>query len=316
MITRIEAGAKSLLQHFTPNLGWQWESRILSETPGYRLVTHYVFTPSSAINGQELIETVGKFYADNATGEHCYQAMCTIHQQLARLANSPLAIPEPIFYSPENRLLALKWINFQPYYELINTPDFESYLHLTGKALAYLHKLPSDYGISKSIDDHLAELITPHPLTVCDMLPHLTNRIQTIVYSIQQIGHRQQSSYVPVPLHRDFHLRQLFCDGRKVWLIDWDMFAIGDPALDVGNFLVYLATRIPGQSEIAGRAFLQGYRSLMPEVIEANINLYKALTFLRLACKAYRLQQPDWESKLEQYLGQCENLLAQEDLWR
>jgi aminoglycoside phosphotransferase (APT) family kinase protein len=91
------------------------------------------------------------------------------------------------------------------------------------------------------------------------------------------------------------------------------MYALGDPALDVGNFLVYLRVKIPTQSLSAGAAFLQGYRSLMPEVGEANINLYQALTYLRLACKAFRLKQKDWENRVDKLLTECEMRLSLKD---
>ncbi|NOT13670.1 MAG: aminoglycoside phosphotransferase family protein [Methylococcaceae bacterium] len=313
MIASIEAGAESLFQHMASSPDWQWESKILSETPGHRLVTHYLIRTTNEKHRSNIIETVGKFYEDDAMGVHCYNTMCAIHGLLATRVNPPLAIPEPIFYSPDNKLLTLKWVDHRPYSELINSRYYKHYLRLVGKALAYFHHLPMEYGQFKNIDDHLRELIMPHPLALAELLPRQAIRIQRIVHRLCEIEQRLVQHTISVPIHRDFHLRQLFCDGRKVWLIDWDMYGLGDPALDVGNFLVYLATRIPAKSKSAGAAFLEGYQSLMPNVSEANIRLYEALTYLRLACKAYRLQLQDWEIRAEEYLTQSENKLLMEN---
>lgn len=315
MIARIEAGAESHLSHLQPGSDWRWEAKTLSETPGYRLVTQYRFHPVHKQDHPDAIETVGKFYADTKTGEHCFHAMQTIHTLLLEYQDAPLAIPEPIFYSAENQLLSLKWVGYQPYPELIDSADYHHYLHLAGKALAYLHRLPVRYGQEKNMADHLAELITPHPLTMAENLPLQAKRLETIVAALLHLECQFVSQYSPTPLHRDFHLRQLFYGDGKVWLIDWDMYELGDPALDVGNFLVYLATRLPEKSVSAGDAFLEGYRTLMPTQ-DQNINLYQVMTYLRLACKAYRLQHLDWENRVDQYLTICEKLLAQEDLWR
>ncbi len=314
MIASIEAGAESLLSHFQLDSNWHWESEILCETPGCRLVTHYRFHPVREQSHPSAFETVGKFYSDAKTGEHCYHAMNAIHALLASDKNAPLAIPEPLFYSSEYKLLSLKWVEHQPYADLISSPDYQRYLRLVGKALAYLHRLPVAYGQEKNMDDHLAELITPHPLTMASSLPLFAKRLHSIVNSLRHLERQFVPKFSPLPLHRDFHLRQLFCDKDKVWLIDWDMYGLGDPALDVGNFLVYLETRFPEKSTLAGNAFLEGYHSLMPTQTP-NINLYRVLTYLRLACKAYRLQHLDWVNRADQFLTKCENLLVQDILW-
>lgn len=310
MIGNIEAGAEVLLKHLGSSQGWQWESKVLSETPGSRMVIHYLFRAVTEKHRLNVIETVGKFYANVATGEHCYNTMNSIFGLLAKLENSPLAIPEPILYSRENKFLTLKWVGYRSYRELINSRNYRYYLRKAGKALAQLHQLPVDYGQVKTIDDHLSELISPHPLRLAELIPKLAVRIHAIVDKLRQIERCLVSQPRPVSLHRDFHLGQLFWDGRKVWLIDWDMYGLGDPALDVGNFLVYLDTRIPAKSKSAGAAFLEGYQLLKPNVGEANIKLYEGLTYLRLACKAYRLQLQDWDIRVEQYLTQSENKLS------
>lgn len=310
MISNIEAGANALLQHLDSSPDWQWESHILSELADNRLVTQYLIRTANKDHAPATIETVGKFYADGAMGLNCYNAMTSIHGLLATRKNSPLAIPEPIFYSPDIKLLALNWIGHRPYSDLIHSRNYKHYLRLAGKALAYLHQLPTEYGEIKSLDDHLSELMTPHPHVLAEELPGQAARIGGIIDRLREIDQALAQNTIAVPLHRDFHLRQLFCDGKKVWLIDWDMYGLGDPVLDVGNFLVYLATRIPAKSKSAGAAFLEGYRSLMPNVMESSINFYQALTYLRLACKAYRLQLQGWELRVDQYLAQSEHHLS------
>ncbi len=44
----------------------------------------------------------------------------------------------------------------------------------------------------------------------------------------------------PSPAHRDFHPEQALIDGERVWLIDLDLYAMADPALDAGNFVAHL----------------------------------------------------------------------------
>lgn len=314
MIANAEAGAQLMMAHLNPNTQWHWESKVISETPGMRQVTHYSFRPDHGKDKAKTVETVGKFYADDSTGKQCFQTMHTLHSVLARQDNAPLALPRPIFYSDENRLLALHWVGHKPFPDLINQRNYRHYLRLAGLSLAYLHRTPIQHGTIKTLDDHLTELITPHPLTMAKQLPEQSSRIEAIVAKLQHAMHGQKQQPTPVPLHRDFHLRQLFHGNRQVWLIDWDMYALGDPALDVGNFLVYLQTHYPLNAQSAESAFLQGYRSLNPTIGESNINLFQIFTYLRLACKAFRLRHPEWQQRVGHLLGCCETLLSKENI--
>jgi aminoglycoside phosphotransferase (APT) family kinase protein len=44
-------------------------------------------------------------------------------------------------------------------------------------------------------------------------------------------------------IHRDFYSDQVLVDGEAVWLVDLDLCAEGDPAIDLGNHLAHVAER-------------------------------------------------------------------------
>lgn len=312
MIGTIESGANALLTRLDPKPVWQWESKVLSETPGHRLVAHYRFRGLVEDRSARINESVGKFFADEQMGDHCFKTMNAIYQALKNEENPPLAIPEPLFYDRENKFLSLQWIGYRPYPELMNVRNYKHYLRMAGRSLAFLHRLPVDYGEVKTLENHLNDLITPHPLRLAELIPELAMRIRTCVDIICHLDSSSTDKQTAVPLHRDFHLRQLFCDSRKVWVIDWDMYSRGDPALDIGNFLVYLETKLADKSTPAKKAFLDGYCTLIPAIQWPNIRKYQALTYLRLACKTFRLQQAGWQDRTVRFLTACEKLLAPE----
>ena len=72
-------------------------------------------------------------------------------------------------------------------------------------------------------------------------------------------------------------------------MIDWDLAARGDVALDVGNFLVYVRTRLGRLAPRATHGFLDGYVAERPATMRGRLPVYMALTYLRLACKYARL---------------------------
>lgn len=303
MIGDIEHGAAAVARHLGLAAGWSWDSQLLSATPGLRTVACYRFRRGGG--RRRPLQVVGKFYADAAEGAHCFRTMTTLHGLLAELEQPILAVPEPLYYDPQRRFLAQQWVKQRPYPELVAGRGFHGGLRWAGRALAQLHRLPIEPHSAKTTEHHLLELMSPPPAELAARLPELAPRIHGLVAALGRL-----ETPAVAPIHRDFHLRQLFYGARRVWLIDWDQYAFGDPALDVGNFLVYLETHLDDRVELAQRAFLEGYGLRSSDPLAARLPGFRALTYLRLACKAFRLQKPDWRQRLERMLDRAETALA------
>lgn len=79
----------------------------------------------------------------------------------------------------------------------------------------------------------------------------------------------------PTPVHGDLRLAHGLIQDRRVLLLDWEMFGLGDPALDAATFLFHEV----GALGAAGRAhWLEGYCifARSPDVA-ARINVYARL---------------------------------------
>ena len=86
-------------------------------------------------------------------------------------------------------------------------------------------------------------------------------------------------------IHRDFYPDQVLIDNGRVWLLDLDLYANGDPAIDLGNFLAHLdefalrqgwgCPALMRQAE----AFLAGYVSL--RALPANVSQMRAISLAR-----------------------------------
>ena len=74
---------------------------------------------------------------------------------------------------------------------------------------------------------------------VCDGNPAWTKRIAHLLDACDRLG-----ASVPPPrtcgIHRDFYPAQVIVEGGRLHLLDFDLYCLGDPALDVGNFLGHL----------------------------------------------------------------------------
>lgn len=306
-----EAGAALLRQRLSlPSVQTRGIS-LLGESPGLRSVVRYQFTgvPDSTEVSQNL-DVVGKFYTDPVEGDHCYRSMASLAALLYGLRDAVLAIPYPLFYDDCARFLALEWVKYRPFPRLVAGSRARACLRLAGWALADLHGLPLALGEAKRLNAHFAELITPHPLVLAERLPKFGPRISALLEELLRWEADGSRHWKAAPIHRDFHLRQLFFGARRVWLIDWDQCALGDPALDVGNFLVYLETHLSGATSAGREAFLEGYLQHRGHEVLARLPQYRAFTYLRLCCKAYRLQRPAWEESVRTRLDLAEAALA------
>jgi aminoglycoside phosphotransferase (APT) family kinase protein len=300
MSLSLERGAAAALQVLR-RAGARWQSRLLDTPNGERLVAEISLEGAAPV--------IAKCYADD-TGARTQRVMAAVTAALAQREDAVLAAPAALGYDAERRCLVQSRACGTPFLELAGTGDFLPALRLAGRALADLHGLPLAQGEAKRLADHVAELMHPHPRELARRLPAEGARIDALLAALEAAELRLAVAVEPRPLHRDFHLRQLFLDGPRVWLIDWDLFARGDPALDVGNFLMYLETRLDADVQVCIEAFLDGYFSRAADDIYPRIALYKALNYLRRACKHGRLAQPGWAGKAGQMLERAEACVA------
>lgn len=100
-----------------------------------------------------------------------------------------------------------------------------------------------------------------------------------------------------VLLHRDFHDGQILIDGDRIGVLDFDLMAIGDPALDLANLLAQLELRaaqgVLADLDQAQQATLAGYRP--DSAVLAALPGYLALARARLLA-VYAFRDPELTS--------------------
>jgi len=114
-------------------------------------------------------------------------------------------------------------------------------------------------------------------------------------------------------IHRDFYPAQVIVDGARLWLIDFDLFCLGDPGLDAGNFLGHVieqALREHGDPDALGevaRALEERFIELSGERVRAAVRAYTTLTLARLVYLS--TQFPERTQMTEALLSLCERRL-------
>jgi hypothetical protein len=136
--------------------------------------------------------------------------------------------------------------------------------------------------------------------TVADELRILRERLEAIAAARQEWARRVDRllgqcdrmalALPPVtarPIHRDFHPGQILAERNRLWLLDFDLFSLGDPAVDVGNFIAHLTElslrHFGDEQRLAPieTAIEDTYVSLAGEGARARIRVYSLLTLAR-----------------------------------
>jgi aminoglycoside phosphotransferase (APT) family kinase protein len=76
--------------------------------------------------------------------------------------------------------------------------------------------------------------------------PHLAGLLRTLAASAAAIIAAASPLWqdaTPAPVHGDLRLAHALLQDRRALLLDWEMFGLGDPALDVATFLFHEAGR-------------------------------------------------------------------------
>lgn len=230
--------------------------------------------------------------------------MRAIRQALDADGATRLAVPAISRFDAGSGVLAQTAAPGRPLLPLLRSAGRARALTAAAEALVALHHCGARLGRVTTIADHVADLMRPHPRGVARALAVERPRIHAV---LEALTARTGPPPMVTPVHRDVHARQMMLDGGRVWLVDWDLAAMGDPALDVANFRVYLRTHLD-DGERAAAQFLDRYARHDP-AMPARLPVYEALTYLRLVCKAWRLRPAGWRTRLRSHLRAAERRL-------
>lgn len=308
MIATLDDG-RALVQNHLQETGERVVSvsqGILDQTTPNQMVVEYLATVECDSTVAEM-PIVAKFYGDDS-GRIAYDAMRSLHVGLRN--HMPLAVPEAYFYDASLRVLAQQRVPGTPCAKLLENESGAFVAELVGSALACLHSQRDIESDVKNLSQHVQELISPHPFVLAERFPQYRPLIEAALDTFSKRDAALEFSYEPTPIHRDFQLRQLFLSEARVWLVDWDTFALGDPAFDVAYFLVYLNTHLDNHwRESVRDAFLSGYHKSRHASVTDRLVVYEAFNYLRRACRRFRIQDRGWEAEMHRMLQQLESRL-------
>lgn len=193
--------------------------------------------------------------------------------------------------------------------DLVGAGDLAG-LRRAGAALAGLHA--ADIPLRLPVRDlagHFADLAQPQPDQLDGVVEAGPARLAAALRTDLLDAARSRPGPVRL-VHRDTHGRQVLVGPSRVWLLDWDLSAAGDPALDLGNLVGTVRVRHPAElAEPAVHAVLAGYAAVDSTGAVDRVAVYEAFTYLRLACKHARLHGPAAAGTVDDLLARGRRVL-------
>jgi hypothetical protein len=222
------------------------------------------------------------------------------------------SVPRPIGVAPDLRLWLQRKVDGQSATELLAGPGGEALARRIAEAAHKLHRTPVHTGRSHTLDDEL-RILRECLDVVLEREPGWQARIERLWLACLRLASDTTES-VPTCIHRDFYADQVIVRKQRLYLLDFDLCCIGDPALDIGNFIGHiteLSLRTlgdPAGLACVEQAIEDRFIELAGEAIRAAVRTYTALTLLRHVYLSTRF--PDRRHLTELLLELCEQRLG------
>lgn len=260
-------------------------ARLIRHKPGRRALVAYRIAPLGQLPERFLAKTRAR-----GLDERTWSLTERLHSLgLASTGVYRASVPRPLGAVSEWRAWLQTWVPGETVWDglLLDPPERATALAAgIAEALWALHRAPVEVGRDHDIDAELA-ILEPRLRHAAEQHPAWSERIGSVLDACRTLAERIRARPV-VTLHRDFYPDQILVAGEHLHLLDLDLCARGDPALDLGNFVAHLeeqALRCPwiaSRAALVGDAFVARYRELDPDPgLPEAIAIHARLTLAR-----------------------------------
>lgn len=266
-----------------PALRWPLAGvELMRHKPGRRAVITYTLR-NPADDGQCVL--IGKMRR-HRSGRSGYALLCNL-QRSGFDADSAdhISVPAPIAHiKPLHLVLQHKVTGTEATYLLAGTQGVE----LARRIAEAAYKIHSGdlaphrrHGMAdelRILHERLDQVAKAHPAwrARLERLKRDATRVGTTLKPVRSCG-----------IHRDFYADQIVVEGDRLWLLDFDLYCAGDPALDIGNFIAHVteySLRVCGDAAAlhdVEQALIERYAELAGGEVRMAVHIYALLTLMR-----------------------------------
>ena len=232
-----------------------------------------------------------------------------------------IMVPSTVGTIPEVNLWLQKKVEGTPSIELLVKKKGVELAKKIAESIDKVHKTNIPIHRKHTIQKEL-RILKEQLGKVVENNPELKLKIIKILNDSERLS-RYLPPTNPVGIHRDFYHDQVLVKGNRLFLLDFDLYCMGDPALDIGNFVAHLqeiSLRKFGNAKALSRlekVMVERFLELSGEFRQTSIEIYTTLTLVRhIAISQRFLDRRQFteslvslcEERLQTQLSEFENL--------
>jgi hypothetical protein len=196
-----------------------------------------------------------------------------------------ISVPEPIGLIESFHMWLQRKVSGRTATELLAEPNGKMLAQKIAEAAHKLHLSGIPPKRSHSLADELRILHERLP-AVAQENPRWERRITRLLEACERLAVTLPEP-IPQGIHRDFYADQVIVDGPRLYLIDFDLYCSGDPALDIGNFMAHITEQSlrcygdPSVLQDSERALEERFLELAGQSMRLAVRTYATLTLVR-----------------------------------
>jgi len=209
--------------------------RVTRYKPGRRCVIEYDVDVRRPDTEPESVVLVGKVRV-RRYGKSGYRLLDAFwHAGFQSDSADGISVPEPVGAVGAFRMWLQRKVPGRAATDFLAAPEGLALARMIAEAAFKVHGAGIPTERRHTMADEL-EILRTHLSTVAPQGSRWAARIARLVDAADRLG-----AAIPEPtprgIHRDFYADQVIVDGQRLFLLDFDLYCEGDPALDIGNFL-------------------------------------------------------------------------------
>lgn len=231
-------------------------------------------------------------------------------------AQLPFAVTEPCGWDPATESAWYVVVPGTPVAADLLGPDAADLIVRLGTALAGLARAPIRPQGREGAEEQLARSGRAATRATA-ALPDLGGELVKLLADLER-RHAQLAPRPLVPVHGAPHQHQWLADGRRLGLIDFDRFALGDPELDLATLLAELASESDRRvtMPVLTEAAVAGYAAGGVALDGQRLALYSAHKRLVKACRTACSLRADAGARTRRHLVDVRRALQHLDTER
>lgn len=259
--------------------------RVLRHKPGRRCLIEYELDVARPGHPSGQLALIGKVRArglDAKTYSLCGRLWRT---GFGDASADRISTPEPVGCLPEWNMWLQRRVPGVPSTERLRGNDAAAVVRRIARGLHKLNRDGPPTDRRHTLSDEL-RILHDRLSIVGRRNPRWTRRLGRVLRLCDRVAD-SISEPRPQPIHRDLHAGNLLVDGNRTYILDLDLYSMGDPALDAGNFighLTELAVRRTGNAHALRsleQAFEDSYVGFAGESRRPDVRGYAKLTLAR-----------------------------------